>query len=101
MQSDTRILIISNRRNDPQELRSVLFGNESTPDIQVARSHAGALKMARIFQPQLCILRNDMVMLQGRSFAEVLKQACPGTDVFIVEDDDLTRPRAIGALIEQ
>jgi DNA-binding NarL/FixJ family response regulator len=89
MRPDTRILIISNQLNDPKELRSMFCSNGRGPDIVVARSHLGALEMVRQLHPQLCILRSDMAQVEGRSFADALKQACPETDVFIVENGDL------------
>jgi hypothetical protein len=55
----------------------------------VARSHMGALEMARTMHPQLCILSHAMVMLQGRYFPDALKEVCPDIDIFIAEDGDL------------
>lgn len=91
MRNDTRILIITNRQQDLQDLRMVLSEHGNQPEILVARTHDGGLDMARNLHPHLCILANGMLMVEGRSFSDVLKQACPGVDIFIVEDGDLTK----------
>ena len=95
MQRNTRILVITNDVNDPHALNSTLFADGGGKDISVARSYLGALEMARKLQPQLVIVRDNMVMLQGQYFPDVLKQACPSSDIFIVDESDLPRAATI------
>ena len=91
MQPDTRILIITNRQQDLHDLRALLYGNENKPEILVARTHGGGLDMAHQLRPQLCILASAMLTLNGRSFSDALKQACPEADIFIVENGELAK----------
>lgn len=69
-------------------------GNGAGKDILVARSYMGALELARVEHPQLCIVSEKMVMLQGRSFPDALKEACPETEIFIADDGDFAIAKA-------
>jgi chemotaxis response regulator CheB len=99
MQHHTRskILVVTNGCQKPGKIRAMFPHNGAGKDIQVARSHMGALEMARNMQPQLCILSHSMVLVQGRYFPDALKELCPEIDIFIAEDHDLADGEANAA----
>lgn len=87
--SRSKILVVTNGREDPKKIRAMFPDNGAGKEIMLARSHRGALEMARTVHPQLCILSDHMVLLHGHYFPDVLNEACPGIDIFIAEDQDL------------
>lgn len=84
-----KVLIVTSGRHNPKKIRAMFSDNGAGKDIQLARSHMGALEMAQNMHPQLCIVSYAMVMLQGRYFPDVLKEVCPEIEIFIAEDHDL------------
>lgn len=88
-QTRSKVLVVTNDCQNPNKIREMFPDNGAGKDLQVARSHLGALEMARTMHPQLCILSHAMLMLQGRYFPDVLKEVCPEIDIFIAEDYDL------------
>ncbi len=83
------ILVVTDGHEDPKKLRAMFKGNNGGKEILVARSHEGALQLARTMHPQLCILSDHMLMLHNRYFPDAIKEACPEIDIFIAEDADL------------
>jgi len=86
-QNHNKILVVTNGHEDPKKIRAMF--PQTRNEILLARSHLGALELARSVHPQLCILSQGMVMMQGRYFPDALTEACPGIDIFIAEDRDL------------
>lgn len=82
-----KILVVTDGREDRKKIQAMF--PSSPKDILLARSHSGALELARMAHPQLCLLSDHMVTLHGRYFPDALKEACPGIDIFIAEDQDL------------
>jgi CheY-like chemotaxis protein len=82
-----KILVVTDGREDAKKIHAMF--PRAAKDILLARSHMGALELARMEHPQLCLLSDHMLMVQGRYFPDALKEACPGIDIFIAEDQDL------------
>jgi hypothetical protein len=96
-QTHSKILVVTNDCQHPNKIWAMFPDNGAGKDIQVARWHQGALEMARTMHPQLCILSDTMLMLQGRYFPDLLKEVCPEIDIFIAEDYDLADGHAKAA----
>jgi CheY-like chemotaxis protein len=92
-----KILVVTSDRQNPERVRTMFPGNGAGKDILVARSYMGALEMARAEHPEVCILSQQMLMLQGRSFPDALKEACPETEIFIADDGDFANGTADAA----
>ncbi len=90
MQSHTgcKILVVTSDRQNPERVRAMFPHNGEGKDILVAKSYLGALEMARMEHPEVCILSEQMIELQGRSFPDALKEASPETEIFIADDGD-------------